>query len=516
MKNLPIGVHTFERIVTEQNLYVDKTEYIYRLITTGTTYFFSRPRRFGKSLLLSTLQALFEGRRDLFEGLWLAEQTDYEFPSYHVLLLDMSKADIETPDQFRTYLLNMLAGLADRFGVTLRHQGYRSQFAELIEKIGQEKRVVVLVDEYDKPMLDHLTTPYRDEIKLILKGFYTAIKASDPYLRFVMLTGVTKFSKVSVFSDLNNLTDISMFGQYAGLLGITQAELEIYFADRTQALADVEETSHIETLKKIKYWYNGYRFSDKPVYVYNPFSLLLLLQYQTFRFHWFETGTPTFLLELIKQTPSSWRLLPEEKWATADEFSAYEVEHMQPIPLLFQSGYLTISEVVEQGHVPIYRLDYPNYEVQRAFLSELLRSFSVIPQDGRHIFRLSRYFEQGQIDEAMEELKIFFANIEYDLHLKYEKYYQTIFFAIFQLLGFNIKTEVKTNRGRVDAMVELPDTIYLFEFKLFDTASAALTQIKTAKYFQRYLSQGKEIMLIGVAFDAGEKNIGDWQVEQYA
>ncbi len=513
MKPLPIGIHTFERIRTEDWLYVDKTRYIYDLITTGSVYFLSRPRRFGKSLLVSTLQAIFEGKRDLFAGLWLAEQSDYAFEPYHVLSLDMSKVRAENPEQLKADLMFKIDSWAERFGVSLKHPHYSGRFGELIEKLGQEKRVVILIDEYDKPILDHLTKPTRDDIKDTLKGFYTTIKASDPYLRFVLLTGVTKFSKISVFSGFNNLEDISMVPAYAPMLGITQPELEAAFADHLQRLVEATKLSYQATLRKVKQWYNGYRFSDEALYVYNPFSLLLLLKHHQFKFHWFETGTPTFLLELMKNNPQSWRQIPDEKWVSERSFSSYEVERLQSLPLLFQSGYLTIRDIDDEYEERLYLLDYPNFEVKKGFLSEVIEHFSEITGEESYILRMTQFFKRGDIDNVLEELKIFFANVPYDLQLKNEKYYQSIFFAIFQLLGFNIEAEIKTNRGRIDVAVDMPEMIYLFEFKLFGSKEEALAQIKSLQYFQKYLNQSKPVTLIGVEFDQTERNIGDWLIE---
>lgn len=516
MQTLPIGIHTFARIRQENWLYVDKTQYIYDLITGGSVYFLSRPRRFGKSLLISTLQAIFEGKRELFEGLWLTQQTDYAFEPYHVLQIDMSKIRAENSDQLTQALLFQIDSWAERFGINLKNTNYSGRFGELIQKLSQDKKVVILIDEYDKPILDHLTKPTRDEIKETLKGFYTTIKASDPYLRFVLLTGVTKFSKISVFSGLNNLQDITMHPRYAEMLGITQMELETYFTDRLAALAEEVGLSYKETLDKVRYWYNGYRFSAQAVYVYNPFSVLLLLEQLEFKFHWFETGTPTFLLELMKNNPQSWRQIPDTKWVSERSFSSYEVERLQSLPLLFQSGYLTIRDISDEYEERLYLLDYPNFEVKKAFLSEVLAHFSDISEEESYILRLTQLFKQGDIEGVLEELKVFFANVPYDLHLKNEKYYQSIFFAIFQLLGFNIEVEIKTNRGRIDVVVELPEAVYLFEFKLFGSKEEALAQIKAQQYFQKYQRKNKSITLIGVEFDKAERNIGDWLIETIA
>ncbi len=511
MKFLPVGPYTYENLIKGGFVYVDKTRYIYELLRPPIgIYFLSRPRRFGKSLLVSTLRAIFEGKRALFEDLWICQHTDYDFEKYPVIALDMSRMNVETPALFKASVRTEVAQLAQSWGIELAQQGHGSAFGELIRKLGQDKPVVVLIDEYDKPLLNHLTSPMRDEMKAALKAFYIAIKANDAYLRFVLLTGVSKFSKVSVFSDLNNLEDISMHSMYATLLGFTQAELECYFADHLQALAAEQTMSLDALLEKIAFWYDGYRFTEKDAHVYNPFSTLLFLKHKRFAYHWFETGTPSFLLELIKNDPQSWRQIPQEKWAGAEDFSIYEVERLHPLPLLFQAGYLTIKDVRDDYAQRLYLLDYPNFEVETAFLGEILQHFSEVSQQSSCLYHLTQFFEAGDIDEVLEELKVFFASVPYTLHIKYERYYQTIFFAIFKLLGFNIDTEVRTNRGRVDVVVDMPDVTYLFEFKLFDTKEAALEQIKTLAYFQPFMRKGKPVMMIGVAFDQDEGNIGDW------
>ncbi len=514
MKFLPVGPYTFENLIKGGFVYVDKTEDIYDLIRPPIgIYFLSRPRRFGKSLLVSTLRAIFEGKRELFEDLWIGQHTDYAFDAYHIIALDMSRMNMETPALFKESVRTEVEQLAQSFGVGLEQKGHGSAFGELIRKLGQDKPVVVLIDEYDKPLLNHLTTPMRDEMKAALKAFYIAIKASDRYLRFVLLTGVTKFSKVSVFSDLNNLEDISMQSIYATLLGFTQTELETYFVEHQRALADEQSMPLDALLERVRVWYNGYRFTEKDIQVYNPFSTLMLLEQRRFAHHWFETGTPTFLLELIKHTPQSWRQIPQEKWAAAEDFSIYEVERLYPLPLLFQAGYLTIRDVRDDYMQRMYLLDYPNFEVETAFLGEILQHFSDVYSQSSYLYRLIEFFEAGDIDEVLEELKVFFASVPYDLHMKYERYYQTIFFAIFKLLGFNIDTEVKTNRGRVDAVVDMADVTYLFEFKLFDTKESALEQIKTQAYFQPFLRKGKAVVMVGVEFDKEERNIGAWVTE---
>ncbi|MDM8521535.1 ATP-binding protein [Anaerolineales bacterium HSG6] len=514
MQKLPIGIHTFERLRNENRLYIDKTEYIYDLITAGSVYFLSRPRRFGKSLLVSTLASLFEGRRDLFEGLWIAEQTDYPFEAYAVLQFDFTKDKFKSPEQLKAYLTHRIDTLAKQFQIELQYPNYAGRFAELIEKIGQKQRVVILIDEYDKPLLDNFDNPQLDEMKETLKGFYGVIKGSDAHLRFVLLTGVTKFARVSIFSDLNNLLDISMDIRYAELLGITQTELEYYFADRIDQLSKALNLSQDELLDRIKIWYNGYRFSTKASYVYNPFSTLILFEQQQFKPYWFETGTPTFLINLIKKNRISFHKLYEDVKVSERNFATYRLEKLAPLPLLFQTGYLTIKDVYESDFNRRYSLNYPNFEVKHAFLFSLLDEFSNLELSGEgYLDEMIDCLRTGDMEGMFEYLQVFFATVPHDLHLKNEKYYQTIFYSVFQLIGLRIEAEVKTNKGRIDAVVETADRIYIFEFKLFGTAEEALSQIKEKQYAQKYLKRGKEILLLGVEFDQTEKNIGKWLVE---
>lgn len=517
MKNLPIGIHTFENITKGNLLYIDKTEYIYNLLKPAQgVYFLSRPRRFGKSVLISTLTALFEGKQELFKGLWIDEQSDYEFPTYPVCHLDMSNRKVYTRRDLEEYVIYMTDIIAEKYDVKLSQSAYEIRFSELLRKLSTINKVVVLIDEYDKPILDNLHRSTRDEVKEALRGFYTTIKASDPYLRFVLLTGVTKFARVSVFSGLNNLLDISMDRDYATMLGITQSELEHYFADRIEQLADQMTLSPEKLLALIARWYDGYRFSTKDVHVYNPFSTLLLFKQQEFKFHWFETGTPTFLIELIKRDPLRWPQIHEPQIVSERAFSTYDIENLDSLPLLFQTGYLTIKEVIKDEMMLFYKLDYPNFEVKNSFLTEVLNSFAGLEATDSYIYRLTKHLQAGEVDPVMETLQVFFANISYDLHLKYEKYYQTIFFVIFELLKFKAQAEVRTERGRIDVVVEMDRFIYLFEFKLSGTKEEALQQIKDKQYHQKYLHAGKEIILIGAAFDQQQRNLSEWVSEKWS
>ena len=381
MKKLPIGIQTFEKLINDDHLYVDKTKLIYQLIQTATVYFLSRPRRFGKSLLLSTLEAIFKGKKELFKGLWIYDQP-FDWQEYPVIRIDFSKKHIGTCAELKEFIINELQDIAKHYNIALVREYYDDIFAELIKKLTETGKVVVLVDEYDKPILGHITDiKTAKKIQETLKGFYAVLKASDEYLKFVFLTGVSKFSKVGVFSGLNNLNDITMNENYAELLGYTQQELEHYFVEEISILKDKEGLSSAEILTKIQLWYNGYRFSQAPTSVYNPFSTLLLFNNMSFKNYWFESGTPTFLLNLIKAQQYDIRNLSAFE---ADEsvFTSYELDHLGVEALLYQTGYLTIKKFFAYStEDKLYTLDYPNFEVEDSFLKHLTDSFGSVRKE---------------------------------------------------------------------------------------------------------------------------------------
>ncbi len=513
-KLLPIGIQTFRKIREENYLYVDKTKQIYDLITTGTTYFLSRPRRFGKSLLISTLEAIFKGEKKLFQGLDI-ERMDYDWKTYPVVRIDFSSLSKDDPETLEKSLKKRLLNIAKEYNICLETDTLIADcFTDLLYALFKIDRVVLLIDEYDAPIIKHIgnNVELAAQNREFLKEFYTVIKGQDQYLKFVFLTGISKFSKVGVFSGLNNLKDITMDSRFCDLLGWTQKEMEENFGGYTEALAKEDGLDVGKTSKKIKHWYNGYRFSVKDLYVYNPFSTLLLLDKKFFDFHWFETGTPSFLVELMKGQPSF--LLEEmlDNELSAEAFSSYEIEHLDPLPLLLQTGYLTIKEVRKTPDETLYKLDYPNFEVKRALVMNLLGSYAHVNKtlSRSHLEKLICSLDQNNLGNFFETLRIFFANIPYTIQLKQEKYYQTIFYLIFSLLGLRIQAEVTTNRGRIDAVVELKKSVYIFEFKLFGTHQEALAQIKKKRYHEKYLDSGKKITLVGAAFDPEERNIGEY------
>ena len=513
MKHLPLGIQTFENLITGGCVYVDKTGLIRELLRHPQgMYFLSRPRRFGKSLLLSTLKAIFEGKRELFDGLAIAD-SDYEWQEHPVIHIDMSGKVIENPDHLLVHLRNQMQRSARRYGIALEQESYEDRFAELIEKLSERNRVVILIDEYDKPILDNLTEPEPCRgIKDALSGFYGVIKPNDKYLRFVLLTGVTKFSKVSIFSKLNNLDDLTLDRDYADLLGYTGAEIEANFDEHLRAAGEEMGLPRAEFLEQIRHWYNGYRFSTRDLKVYNPISVMTMLKKREFADYWFETGTPTFLLNLLKEQRYELARIDGLR-VPRRVFDAYEVDNLEAEPLLVQTGYLSIRDYSPADRV--FTLSYPNYEVERAFSSHLLSAYSETSgaTAGSSLFRLVEAVRDGDVDGFLRTLRVFFAAIPYDIQLEHEKYYQSVFYLVFSLLGHHIEAESRTADGRIDAVLATDSGVFVFEFKLYEPKEAALAQIKEKEYHLKYLGAEKPVHLIGVEFDRDKRNIGEWVVE---
>ena len=512
MKPLTTSVYTFSNLIEGGYLYVDKTAGIHSLIKEASgQYVLSRPRRFGKSLLVSTLKAIFQGRRELFDGLALAK-TDYNWRTYPVIHLDLGTAAAQTPEELEERLCYTVDSSAKTLDVPVTRKRAAGRFQELIDNLADRHgKVVILVDEYDKPLLGHLGNPAVAEFQRILKEFYSVIKTTEAQQRFALLTGVSKFSKVSVFSDLNNLTDLTMSRHAATLLGYTQDELEHNFPDYIEALAGSIGKTVEATLADLRGWYNGYRFEEKAETVYNPVSVMKCFQELKFKNYWFETGTPTFLIELLRRKPVDLGKLT----AAETDFSTYEPNHLEPLPLLVQTGYLTIERAEDFGGTTLFRLGYPNREIEQSFSRWLAQDFSRIPTSDltSALQRIVRALNEARVDDMLETLKVFFAAVPNTITLADEKYYQTIFFTVFKLIGAVVDAEISTNIGRIDAVVKTRKGIFLFEFKLRDTAAAALRQIREKRYFERFLDDGRPITLIGAAFAEKERNITDWLIE---
>ncbi|MDJ0836736.1 MAG: AAA family ATPase [Acidobacteriota bacterium] len=505
--NLPLGTHTFANIREPgQNfLYIDKTDIIFRLIGEGgKRLFLSRPRRFGKSLLVSTLYALYRGRADLFRGLSITRE-NYAFPPHPVIRLDFSATTGRKQGQLANALRTQLQRLAQESDLRAPEleETPCEYFEFIIRSLAANEKVVILVDEYDKPILDLVENPEmarhnREE----LKDFYSVLKGLDDLLHLVFVTGISKFSKVSLFSGLNNLVDISHDARYATLLGITEEELERDLGPHLQGLAAKLGRPVPEVRGKLREWYNGYRFTAEEIAVFNPWSLMMALNQQQFDFHWFATGSPEFLLKVIRQDHRFDLADLEKHKLQASAFDNFDIENMDLASLLMQTGYLTISKV-EGVYEKTYRLGYPNYEVRKAFFSYLLESLTTIGR-GRSVQPLANLV--AALDER-DEQRFFqtmhddiFPELPYDMHIPMEKYYQSICHIVFVMLGMAVRGEEKTNLGRIDNVLETAERVYVFEMKYRETAEAAIEQIHRKGYYQRYRKTGKPITLIGINF----------------
>ncbi|MEZ4661838.1 MAG: AAA family ATPase [Caldilineaceae bacterium] len=470
LKPVQASTYTFRKIIDGGFLYVDKTEYLYKLVRPASgVYFLARPRRFGKSLMISTLEEIFLGNRALFQGLWI-DASDYNWQTYPVIRIDFSRMQVASDAELRAGIERYLRQIARQYQVAIGDGPYYALFEDLILALAEQGPVVILIDEYDKPLIDALTNvPEAQKIRETLRGFYTLIKAMDQYLRFVFITGISKFSKVGVFSAMNNLDDLTMDGRFATALGITETELEEYFAGHIAAFAEQNGSDLVTLRQRIRNWYDGFCFFEGCESVYNPFSTLQLFNKLRFANYWFETGTPTFLIKLLKEQQYDIEQLDDLRLREL-AFNTYEIETLSIIPLLFQTGYLTIKDYEPARR--IYTLAYPNMEVEDAFLTYLLGEFSKRDRglNEAQLWRMIDALEAHDLDRFFGLLQVFFANVPYQIHLKYEKYYQTIFYLIFKLIGLRIDAEVETNVGRIDAVVEVADHIFLFEFKLDKSA----------------------------------------------
>ena len=514
-RKLPIGIQTFEDIRKEGYLYVDKTELVWRMANTGKPYFLSRPRRFGKSLLLSTFEAYFEGRKELFEGLAI-EKLEKEWNTYPVLHLDLNAEKYDSPKGLHAILSNHLTQWEAKYGKGDDELTLSNRFMGVIRRAAEStgKNVVVLIDEYDKPLLQAMRNePLLSEFRDTLKAFYGVLKSADRYLRFAFLTGVTKFAQVSVFSDLNQLQDISLWYDYATVCGITKEELTAVFRPELEVLGKVSELSYEETVDEMTRLYDGYLFHPAGEGVFNPFSVLNALKAKEFNDYWFQTGTPTFLVELLKKSDYDLRILIDGVEASSTAFSEYRADAENPIPLIYQSGYLTIKEYDKRFKV--YRLGFPNDEVKYGFMNFILPFYTPIP-DGERRFYIGKFIqelESGDVPAFLTRLKAFFADFSYELNEEKERYYQVIFYLVFKLMGQFTEAEVRSACGRADAVVKTPKYIYVFEFKLNGTAEQALQQIDDKGYLIPYLSDGREVVKVGVEFSAATRNISRWLVE---
>ena len=517
LKLYPVGIQTFERIRKENKLYIDKTEYIYRMTHSGGCYFFlSRPRRFGKSLLVSTFESYFSGKKELFEGLAI-EKLEQKWMEYPVLHFDMSGGKHMEKEQLEDYLSNRLEAEERKWGITHTKRGANDRLTELITTAYEisGKQVVVLIDEYDAPMLDVAhERKTLDELRNVMRNFYSPLKMCEPMLRFVFLTGITKFSQVSIFSELNNIKNISLDDEYAGVCGITKEELLTQMSEDIDVLAEALEMTREETIAKLKENYDGYHFSPASPDVFNPYSLLNCFDDKNFGAYWFSSGTPTYLINMLRK----FKVLPAKIGRSLARSSAFDAptENLKTItPLLYQSGYITIKGYDKMSQ--LFTLDLPNKEIKVGLFESLLPYYleGMYAEEGDvAIAQMSVLIRQGDMDGALRLFQEFLGTVPYCNNTNYEGHYQQVLFIIFTLLThFVVDVEVHTPNGRVDVVMETEDTLYLIELKLNKSAQSAMQQINLKQYGQRFARCGKPIVKVGVNFDAKKGNIEDWIIE---
>ena len=528
---LPIGGQDFSDLRRNGFIYVDKTHFVADLVSASKYYFLSRPRRFGKSLFLSTLKAYFEGKKECFEGLYLekgegaqaAREGREAWQQYPVWYLDLNAKNYESRENLENVLDRHLSIWENKYGVKEKRVDLEDRFQSLLRYIYEttHQQVIVLVDEYDKPLLLTLEEGLEDlnnEYRRILKGFFAVLKSGDPYLRFVFLTGVSRFSKISLFSDLNHLNDISLNRDYSSVCGITEEELKSNFQPEIEALSESEQLTYEETLEKLKQTYDGYLFIDGGVHVYNPFSLLNVFSDRMFFDYWFQSGTPTFLVQYLKKAHFYLPDLENNVEIDLSSLNNFKVDVGSPIPILYQAGYLTLKSYNRRSG--LYSLGYPNNEVKYGLIRNLLPSYSNLDETKvqRFVWQFYEKVCSGDVASFMQVISDLLANIPYSSDSKddvrwREQNYQIAVALIFQFMGMYTQTEVYSAKGRADCVVYTEHIIYIFEFKLWiaGTAEEALTQIQAQEYYKPLRLQGKKLVLIGTSFDEEKRNIKEWK-----
>ena len=511
----PIGIQDFDKIINEGYTYVDKTELIYKIVHEGSYYFLSRPRRFGKSLLMSTLDAYFSGKRELFKNLAI-EKLEEDWTAYPVLHLDLNTGKYNSKDSLTHALDDFLSRLEANYGTFHSEKTLELRFMGIIERIYHKtgKPVVILVDEYDKPLLQSINNKeLQEDFRATLKAFYSVLKTQDRYIRFALLTGVTKFGKVSVFSDLNNLIDISMDEGYDTLCGITEEEMHRYFEESIQKLAERYKISYEETCARLKKRYDGYHFVEYGTGVYNPFSLLSTFRASKFGSYWFETGTPTFLVQLLQRENF---YLPDltQQQVSADMLNCIDTMDRNPIPVIYQSGYLTIKDYDEEFKV--YTLGFPNEEVEEGFANYLLPYYAHTGSEGAPMYvrNFVLALRNGKPEEFMKRMQVLFADTDYKIVGNAELYFQNAFYIVTKLLGFYTEVERTISDGRIDMIVKTKDYIYIFEFKYDQSADTALQQIEDKGYAKPFATDGRKIVKIGVNFSREHRCIDEWKIKK--
>ena len=533
-RRLPISTQDFETLRNDGDVYVDKTQYIEKLFSLGRIFFLSRPHRFGKSLFLSTQKAYFEGKKELFDGLYIAAHEDEiarrqkrePWEASPVLYFALNATNYNSPESLPSLLEQQIKKWESRYEVKGESLAPERRFANLIEELYRKegKQVVILIDEYDKPLLETVEDEALNEAnRSQLKAFYEVIKQCDEYIRFAFLTGITKFSKTTLFSGVNNLIDITLLDNYDAICGFTEEELTTYLFQKIEKLAEAEKTTVEETRARLKKEYDGYCFAEDGVRVYNPYSLLKVLATSKYKYYWFENATPSYLVRYLRRMEIFMPDLEDELLLDSESLQDFRYNNADSvIPLLFQSGYLTIRKYLAEEQ--IYQLGYPNEEVRFGFLQELLPLYVNIRRDEVRatVLKLYRALRSGDIAEAMAQISVILAGIIYGNTPSSEKgrplreqYYQSVLYAVFRLLGIHAQAEVVCATGRIDMLVVTREHVYIFEFKVNTqgTAQDAIDQIKDREYFRAVRAEGRPIHLVGVSFDEKTRNIGEWKEE---
>ena len=510
----PIGIQNFEKIRTDGYVYVDKTRLMWKMISEGSYYFLSRPRRFGKSLLLSTLEAFFSGRRELFEGL-AVEKLENEWKQYPIMHLDLNTGKYDTVEALENMLNDFLSKEEDKYDRRESERSFGLRFQGVLRRAFEKtgRQVVVLVDEYDKPLLQAIGNPeLQTEYRNTLKAFYGALKSCDRYIKFAFLTGVTKFGKVSVFSDLNNLIDISMLPAFSNICGITEKELHDNFDASVEELASNNGLTKEECYGQLRTNFDGYYFNEYTKEgIYNPFSLLNTLNSLVFRDYWFETGTPSFLVYQLKKTGYPLDAMTEEE-LSADTLNSIDIMDENPLPLLYQSGYLTIKGF--DPRFDEYRLGFPNREVEHGFIKYLVPFYTPKNPDKKTyaIASFVKDIERGDAESFMHRLEGFFATGDYQVMGNLEIYFQNTLYVFFRLMGFYVDVERHTTNGRLDIVMQTPEYIYILELKIDQSAEVALQQIESKGYAAAFGDDQRKLFKIGINFNTTTKKIDDWKI----
>lgn len=514
-RRYPIGIQDFEQLRNNNDVYIDKTKLVYQLANTYSMYFLSRPRRFGKSLLVSTLEAYFLGKKDLFKGLAI-EDFEKDWTVYPIFHIDFSVSKYTNVDGLRSVVNKQLDTWEKLYGREENESTFSLRLEGVIQRAYEQtgRQVVILIDEYDSPMLDsNSNTELQKNLRDVMRDFFSPLKKSGRFIRLLFITGISKFSQMSIFSELNNLQNISLSDEFSAICGITEEELLTQMRQDIEIMAKANNETFEEACLHLKQQYDGYHFSKNSEDIYNPFSLINAFAQRSYDNFWFSTGTPTFLIELLQRTDFDIRSL-EGITASSEQFDAPTNEITDPIPVLYQSGYLTIK-----GYDPdfqTYRLAYPNKEVRKGFIESLIPSYVHLfaRENTFYVVSFIKDLRSGDLNSCLERTRSFFASIPYDLENNLEKHYQTIFYLLFRLMGQYVDAEVKSAIGRADVVVRMQDAVYVFEFKVDGTPEEALAQINSKQYAIPFNAGHRRVIKVGINFDSTTRTIGEWGIEE--